>query len=47
MKKMPAWEALYKNFPNKKAGEVFTEIGGKVKLNYDIGAFENACATGV
>ena len=47
MKKLPAWEELNKHFPNKKAKEVFTDIGGKVKLNYDIGVFENACATRV
>lgn len=45
MKKLPAWTELLKHFPNKEAKEVFTEIGGKVKLNYDIGVFENACAT--
>ena len=45
MKKLPEWKLLLKNFPNKSAGEVFTEIGGKVKLNYDIGVFNNACAT--
>ncbi len=45
MKKLPQWKYLLINFPNKDAGEVFTEIGGKVKLNYDIGVFKNACAT--
>ena len=45
MKKLPEWKFLIANFPNKSAGEVFTEIGGKVKLNYDIGVFNNACAT--
>lgn len=45
MKKLPAWPELLKNFPNKAAKDVFTEIGGKVKLNYDIGVFKNACAT--
>ncbi|WP_438632239.1 type VI secretion system amidase effector protein Tae4 [Microbulbifer sp.] len=45
MKKLPQWKTLLKNFPDKPAGEVFTEIGGKVKLNYDIGVFSNACAT--
>ncbi|MFV8783008.1 type VI secretion system amidase effector protein Tae4 [Microbulbifer sp. SA54] len=45
MKNLPAWAALLRNFPNKPAAEVFTEIGGKVKLNYDIGVFSNACAT--
>ena len=47
MKKLPAWIELEKNFPNKGAGDVFAEIGGKVKLNYDIGVFKNACATRV
>lgn len=45
MKNLPQWNLLLQNFPNKPAGEVFTEIGGKVKLNYDIGVFNNACAT--
>jgi len=45
LKKLSAWSELLKNFPNKEAMEVFTEIGGKVKLNYDIGVFNNACAT--
>jgi len=45
MRKLPAWPELIKHFPNKEAKEVFTEIGGKVKLNYDIGVFKNACAT--
>lgn len=45
MKKLPQWKYLLNNFPNKPASEVFTEIGGKVKLNYDIGVFSNACAT--
>lgn len=45
MKKLPSWKDLLKNFPNKDAGTVFTEIGGKVKLNYEIGVFSNACAT--
>ena len=45
MKKLPSWKELLKNFPNKDAGAVFTEIDGKVKLNYDIGVFSNACAT--
>ncbi len=43
--KLPPWKDLLKYFPNKEAGKVFTEIGGKVKLNYDIGVFTNACAT--
>ena len=47
MKKLPSWAELQKNFPNKDAKDVFTEIGGKVKLNYDIGVFKNACATRV
>ncbi|WP_276785232.1 type VI secretion system amidase effector protein Tae4 [Thalassolituus oleivorans] len=45
MKKLPQWNSLIDNFPNKPAEDVFTEIGGKVKLNYDIGVFSNACAT--
>ena len=45
MRKLPAWNELHKNYPNKDAKDVFTEIGGKVKLNYDIGVFNNACAT--
>ncbi|MBN8429681.1 hypothetical protein JF535_02330 [Microbulbifer salipaludis] len=45
MNSLPKWESLLRNFPNKPAGEVFSEIGGKVKLNYDIGVFSNACAT--
>lgn len=44
MKKLPTWKILLQHFPNKGAGIVFTEIGGKVKLNYDIGVFKNACA---
>ncbi len=44
MKKLPAWAELLKNFPNKSADKVFTKIVGKVKLNYDIGVFKNACA---
>lgn len=45
MIKLPPWNDLLKYFPNKDAGSVFSEIGGKVKLNYDIGVFTNACAT--
>ncbi len=45
MMKLPAWQDLLENFPNKDAKTVFTEIGGKVKLNYEIGVFSNACAT--
>jgi hypothetical protein len=45
VKKLPIWTELLKNFPNKEAKEVFAEIGGKVKLNYDIGVFKNACST--
>ena len=45
MKKLPAWNMLLANFPNKPAPEVFREIGGKVLLNYEIGVFTNACAT--
>ena len=29
MKKLPSWRELEKNFPNKSAEEVFTEIGGQ------------------
>lgn len=47
MKKLPVWSELLKHFPNKDAGDVFTEIGGKVQFNYDIGVFSNACATRV
>jgi len=47
MKKLPPWNSLLKNFPNHEASKVFTDIGGKVKLNYDIGVFTNACATRV
>ena len=47
MNKLPSWKDLLANFPNKDAGTVFTEIGGKVKLNYDMGVFSNACATRV
>ena len=47
MKKLPKWDELLKNYPNKDAKTVFTDIGGKVKLNYDIGVFKNACATRV
>lgn len=45
MIKLPPWGTLLTNFPNKSAGEVFSEIGGKVKFNYDTGVFSNACAT--
>jgi hypothetical protein len=45
MIKLPVWQDLLANFPDKDAEAVFTEIGGKVKLNYDIGVFSNACAT--
>ncbi len=47
MKKSPKWDELLKNYPNKDAKTIFTDIGGKVKLNYDIGVFKNACATRV
>jgi len=47
MKKLPKWDELLKNYPNKDAKTVFADIGGKVKLNYDIGVFKNACATRV
>ncbi len=45
MKKLPKWGELLKNYPNMDAKTVFTNIGGKVKLNDDIGVFKNACAT--
>ena len=45
MKELPNWAILIAKYPNKKAETVFTEIGGKVQLNYDIGVFSNACAT--
>lgn len=44
MASLPRWTSLLKNFPNKSAPEVFSEIGGKVQLNYEIGVFSNACA---
>jgi len=47
MKKLPKWDELLKYYPNDDAKTVFTDIGGKVKLNYDIGVFSNACATRV
>ncbi|GLQ71506.1 type VI secretion system amidase effector protein Tae4 [Vibrio penaeicida] len=42
---LPNWETLNRNFPNLPAATVFTQIGGKVALNYEIGVFKNACAT--
>jgi len=47
MMKLPKWKGLLANFPDKDADVVFTEIGGKVKFNFDIGVFNNACAVGV
>jgi len=44
---LPYWSSLITQYPNKDAGLVFKEIGGKVELNYDIGVFNNACATRV
>ncbi len=45
--KLPKWETLKLHYPAKEAGAVFTSIGGKVELNYDLGVFNNACATRV
>lgn len=45
MSKLPPWNNLLTKFPNHEASKVFTDIGGKVKFNYDIGVFSNACAT--
>lgn len=45
MKSLPKWKELLSHYPNDDAKTVFTDIGGKVKLNYDIGVFKNACAT--
>lgn len=45
MKTLPSWTSLLENFPNYPAAKVFNDIGGKVKLNHDIGVFKNACAT--
>ena len=47
MSKLPLWEVLSFHYPAQEAGAVFQGIGGKVKLNYDIGVFNNACATRV
>jgi hypothetical protein len=47
MKKLPTWDVLKGNYPALAAPAVFKQIGGKVELNYDIGVFENACATRV
>ena len=43
--KLPKWETLKLQYPNFDAEVVFKQIGGKVELNYDIGVFNNACAT--
>jgi hypothetical protein len=45
MKKLPKWETLRLHYPNFEAEIVFKQIGGKAELNYDIGVFNNACAT--
>ncbi len=47
MDQLPSWDALKTHYPNVDAGIVFTDIGGKVGLNYDMGVFKNACATRV
>ncbi len=47
MDQLPSWDALKTHYPNVDAGTVFTDIGGKVGLNYDMGVFKNACATRV
>ena len=45
--KLPKWNLLKANYPASDAGTVFTNIGGKVAINYNIGVFSNACATRV
>ena len=45
MKKLPKWDTLKLYYPNFEASVVFKQVGGKVELNYDIGVFNNACAT--
>lgn len=45
--KLPIWEALKANYPSLEADKVFKKIGGKVEYNFDIGVFNNACATRV
>ena len=45
--KLPKWDGLKINYPALDAETVFKAIGGKVELNYDIGVFNNACATRV
>ena len=43
--KLPKWEVLQMHYPALEAEAVFRAIGGKVELNYDMGVFNNACAT--
>lgn len=45
--KMPKWNLLKQYYPAHDAGVVFKSIGDKVELNYDLGIFNNACATRV
>jgi len=47
MNKLPKWEVLKGYYPAQKAEDVFKLIGGKVELNFDMGVFNNACATRV
>lgn len=44
---LPKWSTLELHYPANDVDTVFRGIGGKVELNYDIGAFQNACATRV
>lgn len=44
MRKLPEWQRLSKYYPAHQASMVAHLIGGKVKLNYDIGVFSNFCA---
>lgn len=41
---LPEWNQLKSHYPALTAATVFATIGGKVKLNYDIDIFTNACA---
>ena len=41
---LPEWNQLKTHYPALSAATVFSTIGGKVKLNYDIDVFTNACA---
>lgn len=45
MNNLPKWNTLKLHYPNFSAAIVFKQIGGKVELNYDLGVFNNACAT--